>query len=366
MVDELTLSNGAERPAVPVVDERALQILFDAMPCGVWVAAHDGRCVYVNPAAAALLGREDILQHDDGGLAGLQDVAGHTVPAEDGPLARALRGEASDGVQLTVSRTDAGSDRSVRLIFAPLRQPNGAIVGAIVSASDRTPESQIERARDDFLASVAHDLRSPLTTIRGAAQLVLRRLQGPGQDVAALEKLLQTINSATGRLNRMLETLMDSARLARGGLSLQCTSTDIAALAAEVVAHHQQESQRHQVALIAPAAPLQGNWDPALLERAVENLVGNAVKYSPDGDTVRLTVRDQGIGIPATALPYIFDRFYRANSSPLHDIEGNGLGLFAVRGIVAAHGGRITAHSVEGEGTEMIVRLPKEPDECTK
>src|SRR5439155_13131411 len=164
---------------------------------------------------------------------------------------------------------------------------------------------------------------SPLTTIRGSAQLALRWARREGGATEALQHILANIDAASGRLNRMLETLLDSARLARGGLALQRAPTDLVALVEEVVEHHRLESPRHRFVIEKPDETLVGDWDAALLERAIENLVGNAVKYSPqggevtvicadEGERVRLSVRDQGVGIPAGALPYIFNQFYRA------------------------------------------------------
>jgi signal transduction histidine kinase len=358
-------------------------VLFDNLPDGVWIADTDGQIVYMNPAATLLLGLPQGAPVEAAAAeqALLRDRAGQELPPEERPLARALRGESGSGLDLVLARPSRGDGEDLHLgvSFAPLRTEDGTIAGAIVYASDRTVQHRIERTRDDFLASVSHDLRSPLTAIRGSAQLALRwaQRQLPEEQGQLLHRSLGTIDAAAARLNRMLETLLDSARLERGGLAPQCVPTDLVSLAREVLEHYEREARRHRFLLDAPAEPLVGTWDPALLERALENLVGNAVKYSPnggevavgcgaEGDWVRFSVRDQGVGIPESALPFIFNQFYRAKNTRFGEIEGNGLGLFAVQGIVAAHGGTIDARSVEGEGTEMTVRLPREPDGCAQ
>src|SRR5207249_2676087 len=160
---------------------------------------------------------------------------------------------------------EASEQLDLRISFAPLRRDD-QVVGAILYAADRTAQTRIERTRDDFLASAAHDLRSPLTAIRGSAQLALRWAQRDLPPGSPLLRPLANIDAAANRLNRMLETLLDSARLARAGLIVQRAPTDLIALIEEVVEHHRRESPRHQFVVEAPAEPLAGEWDAALLE----------------------------------------------------------------------------------------------------
>ncbi len=363
--------------ALATVGQSFLSALFDALPDAVWVADSTNTIVYVNPAGRTLL---DLAEDAPAAsvsdrLEPLLDSDGQPLAADERPIERALRGESGLALPLRVPREHGDDDLHLRLTFAPLRDAGGTISGAVVYAGDRTEQYRIERVRDDFLASVAHDLRSPLTAIRGSAQLALRAMRQETLNREPLDRSLHMIDAAAGRLNRMLETLMDSARLERGALALQCVPTDLVALVQEVIEHHQQESRRHLFTLIAPGEPLVGSWDPALLERAVENLVGNAVKYSPnggeititcadEGEQIRLSVQDHGVGIPAAGVPHIFNRFYRARNAGFGMIEGNGLGLFAVKGIISSHGGSIAVQSVEGEGTEVHVRLPREAQGC--
>jgi len=357
------------RPQSALDCSGAAAALLDRAPFGAWIVDESGTLRYMNAAGAALL---DVAPDDLTGatqrLQMLTDLDGNPLPPEELPIARALHGEARDNLRYRVRR-ETGPDRFLGFSLTPLA------MGALICASDRTADRDLERARDDFLASVAHDLRSPLTSIRGSAQLALRWVRrNITQDAELLNKCLANIDQAADRLNRMLQTLMDSARIQQGRLVLQRGPTDLVALVKEVVDHYRLESSKHRFVIDAPKTPIIGQWDAALLERAVENLIGNAVKYSPGGGEIavvcrvesgeaRLVVRDQGVGIPAEALPYIFERFYRANRATLGEIEGNGLGLFAVRGIVTAHGGTITARSEEGKGTEMTVRLPLAPVE---
>jgi signal transduction histidine kinase len=361
---------------LPSLEPAMLDLLFGAMAEAVCVATRQGDIAYANAAAYALLGAPaGDAEALAGRLGSLRGPDGEAIAPEGEPLVRALHGEAAQGLWFLLPGEDGAESLQVALAYAPLRSEAQRTVGALLIIRDRTLEWRIERTRDDFLASVAHDLRSPLTAIRGTAQLALRHLQRQAIDTGALERALRTIDSASERLNRILATMLDTARLERGAMVLQCAPTDLNALIEEVIEFYRRESTRHQFAVQAPPRPVIGLWDAALLERALENLLSNAVKYSPnggevvvrcweEGETVRLMVRDQGVGIAATALPRIFDRFYRAQNAGFGEIEGTGIGLFAVRGIVVAHGGSISARSVVGEGTEMLVVLPREAGEC--
>lgn len=229
------------------------------------------------------------------------------------------------------------------------------------------------RVRDDVLASAAHDLKNPLTAIRAALQLLRRRITREAP--AAAERLLDPIDkaeTASGRMLGLLDELLDATRLQLGQpLELNPVPVDLAQLAGEVAAAHQLQAQRHRIELEAQAAP-QGSWDRVRIERVLSNLVGNAVKYSPQGGRVTVVVRteqdaagawavaevrDEGIGIPPADLARVFDRFHRA-SNVVGRIAGTGVGLASARRIVEQHGGSIGVSSVEGEGSAFTVRLP--------
>ena len=208
----------------------ALAALFDLAPFGAWIAGAAGALSYMNPAAAELL---ELAPGDLTGqaakLALLCDQNGRPLHAGDLPLSRALRGESAENVSFRLGRGDA-DDVYLGFSYGPTRDG-----GAYVRAGDRTAERQLERARDDFLAAVAHDLRSPLTSIRGSAQLARRWATRNAVEAELLEKCLANIETAAGRLNRMLQTLMDSARVERGGLVLQPAPTDLVSIVNDVV-----------------------------------------------------------------------------------------------------------------------------------
>jgi signal transduction histidine kinase len=230
------------------------------------------------------------------------------------------------------------------------------------------------RARDETLATISHDLRTPLTSIRGLAQLLQRRLaRGAALSTEELTDRLERIEEQTALMARMIDDLLDVARIEAGRpLELHRESCDLVALAQKTAADVQRTTDRHRLQVVAEAQPIVGAVDCARLERVLLNLLTNAVKYCPDGGDVDLTlrperrsdgdwailaVRDGGIGIPPADLPRIFERFYRA-SNVGDQLRGTGLGLAGAQQIVEQHGGEINVASDPGVGTTFTVRLP--------
>jgi PAS domain S-box-containing protein len=226
------------------------------------------------------------------------------------------------------------------------------------------------RTRDEFLSSASHDLKNPLAAIKGLAQLLQRRAaRGEIVDFEQVKDGLTRIDTATTKMTAIVDELLDIAKLQMGRpLDLERRPMDLIGAARAVANEQQQQSRRHTITVEAPEDHLLGAWDPVRVERVLGNLVSNAVKYSPAGGTITVSVRqedgwavidvlDHGIGIPAADLPYIFERF-RRGSNVIGRIDGTGIGLAATRHIVEQHGGSITAESVEGSGTRFTVRLP--------
>jgi signal transduction histidine kinase len=251
---------------------------------------------------------------------------------------------------------------------------------ATIQARMQAEESRaaVERAirsRDEYFAAASHDLRNPLTAILGAAQLLSRRLAEVDlPDADRLRHRAGIIESAANRMARLIAGLLDLARLEGGRpLDLDLAPTDLATLTSRVVAETQHAHDRYPIHLAADGALL-GEWDASRLERAIVNLLDNAVKYSPDGGEVQvsirrderdgkpcavLTVQDRGMGIPPEDLPHIFDQF-RRGSNVVGQVRGTGLGLAGVRQIVAEHGGTVEVESEVGVGTKVTIALPTE------
>jgi signal transduction histidine kinase len=227
------------------------------------------------------------------------------------------------------------------------------------------------RTREAFLAALAHDLKTPLTASMGYAQLLRRGVTRAGRPTAARQladwATIVEVNAA--RAAALLDELVDIARLEAGhGLDLDRRPVNLVALARRAAAEHQRDAERHRFAVEAPEPELIGAWDVARLARVLDNLLGNAVKYSPDGGEIAvrvwrdgewaaLSVADRGLGVPEADRSRIFERFERGRNVDGR-ISGSGVGLAFVRQVVEQHGGTVAVESEEGVGSTFTVRLP--------
>ncbi|MCX6023721.1 MAG: ATP-binding protein, partial [Chloroflexi bacterium] len=245
----------------------------------------------------------------------------------------------------------------------------GRIAGAVNVAQDITRRKSVEQLKDEFLSLAAHELKTPLTSVRGYSQLLLRRAARGQSGMSEQEMgLVQTIDERSRYMDRLINELLDVSRIETGRLALQLERLDLAALLRRGLDHQRALRPEARFQAAFGDEPLWGVWDGGRLEQVFTNLLDNAANYSPVGAaiTVRLavcggeakaSVSDQGIGIPAADLPRLFERHYRAsNVGPTP--SGLGLGLYLTRQIVERHGGRITVASVEGCGSTFSVALP--------
>ena len=223
---------------------------------------------------------------------------------------------------------------------------------------------QIEELREEFLATLVHDLRQPTATIKGHQQLVLRGLAAPVPDIARTRDLLGRAQAQSDRLGRLVDQLADASRVALGRLEVRPARHDLLALLHNVVKQLEPASvSRIQVDVSPDTLDTHGEFDAELVERVVANLLSNAVKYSPpnspihmalaeQGDALHLSIRDIGIGLTPDEIATLFKRYSRARGAVEQGVQGLGLGLFLSRGVVEAHGGRIWAESAgKGQGT---------------
>jgi signal transduction histidine kinase len=229
----------------------------------------------------------------------------------------------------------------------------------------------VEREREEFLATIVHETRQPLTLIGGNLQLAERALHRDEPDIARATRNLRGANAATARLRAMIDTLVDSSRVALGGLQLRQDTNDLRMVLDQAVRHMDEDAAGRVRVEAAADLDATGWWDADRLVQVVSNLLTNAVKYDPgaspitvllagDATTLTLQVRDRGLGIRQEELPRLFKRYSRTSNVADAQIEGLGLGLYLCRGIVEAHGGRIWAESPGvGQGSTFTVELPR-------
>lgn len=232
-------------------------------------------------------------------------------------------------------------------------------------------------ARNAFLSSVSHDLKTPLTSIKGNAQMLQLRIKrgalSSPQDVTRLQQGLETIENSVKKMRTMIDDLLDLAQLQAGQkLEFDTSEENFVALVERVVQEQQVTTTKHQLLFQPVVSELLVSVDETRLERVVGNLLNNAIKYSPIGGTITislfqeliensgwavLALQDQGIGIPAADLPHIFEPFRRADNSK-GKIQGTGVGLTSAAQIIEQHAGTITVESEEGVGTLFTIRIP--------
>jgi PAS domain S-box-containing protein len=272
--------------------------------------------------------------------------------------------ERAPAFETIVQRGD-GSETEVeaRYDFVMRDSQRVAMVSIIRDISERRA---LERLQQEFIAMVSHDLRNPLTGIKGRAQLMRRRKT---YDDRAIEAILAQVDQQ----ERLIDDLLEVSRLEAGGLVLERSPWDLVQEARAAAEQAQVQTDSHTIRFEAPSEAIDGVWDRSRLDRVFANLLTNAVKYSPAGGEIvmrierrgheaRVSVQDQGVGIAAEALPHLFDRFYRVPGSPAGDAPGLGLGLYIARQLVEAHGGRIWVESDgEGRGSTFRFALPIAP-----
>lgn len=274
-------------------------------------------------------------------------------------LREAMRGTATEPTEITID------ERTLLITVRPL--PDG---GAVLAMMDLTTRRRLETIRRDFVANVSHELKTPLTIISGFAET----LRDSEVDEEDRQRFLQTIESNTRRMQRIVDDLLDLSRYESGGWRPNVVSNDLAGVVSDVFTSCSRTAAAKGVTLAfeAPAEARRVDADPTALRQVLGNLVENAVRYTSDGRiavraqaigtrgvTVRVT--DTGSGIPPEHLPRIFERFYRVDAGRSREQGGTGLGLAIVRHLVEAHGGSVHAESAVGRGTTISVYFPSLP-----
>ena len=349
--------------------EATLRSILDNMVDGVYVIDRDARLTFTNRAGAQLVGmqserdRTPVLD-----LANMLQLAHHDgslMQPNEVPILRALAGEIVSSVDMIARDLDHGRATYLRVSAAPIQDERGAIAGAVAVAINVTRETELERLKEQFLQVVAHELKTPITIVKGYADL-LRTMRA---DVEAQQQpLLDALVAGADRVDRLVTDLLISWQLQRGVLELTIErDVDLVEIVEQLIARVEPATS-HRVTLEA-ARPVRAAVDRELFGKVVLNLLDNALRYSEPGDPVAVrigldgrfayvSVTDQGIGIPGEKRAHVFEPFFRAHADTPYDTGGIGLGLYIARAIVLLHGGTIDVATEEDQGSTFRFTVP--------
>lgn len=357
-----------EAAAAIAAAQRRLRAILDSVAEGVFGVDIGGHITFVNPAAARMFGRqtEELLGQRLHELAHYRYPDGRPYPWEACPTYITLVGGEPRLVSDEVFWRPDGTSFPVEYRSAPIIQ-DGVVIGAVVTFSDITDRREIERLKDEFISVVSHELRTPLTSIRGSLGLLASGALGELPERGA--SMLKIAASNTDRLVRLVNDILDLERIASGRAVMDIRDTPASQMLEAAIEAVRGSAERASVTLELECDDTEVRVDSDRIVQVLVNLLGNAIKFSSDGDTVTLQasgeddyfhirVIDNGRGIPADHLERIFDRFEQVDASDARQKGGTGLGLAIARSIVDLHGGTIWAESEVGSGTTFHVRLP--------
>ncbi len=340
----ISLANAELYQRVAVEREQSVAILANIAD-GIVAVDRDGLVVLWNRAAEEITGVP------------ASEAVGRT-PAQ--VLQRELESDAGDGNRL-VAIPRGGEDVWLSLSEAVMRDPSGGVAGRIFAFRDISAEYVVEQMKSDFVSTVSLELRTPLTSIYGFAETLLR------DDVSFSDTerhvFLEYIARESEGLTATVDALLNVARIDTGNLAVTLEPTDVGALVGDVIRIASSSENGHRFVADVNGDPCTANADPEKLRQVLDQLVSNAVKYSPGGgtvtvsalrrtDAIEVAVLDEGVGIPTSEQDRIFSKFYKPAGG-----RGAGLGLFIARGLVREMGGRMWVESEEGHGSRFVFEL---------
>jgi two-component system phosphate regulon sensor histidine kinase PhoR len=370
-----------------------LATVINSIAEGVVLVNREGRLVLANQSAMELLSVERIPVEqslsDMADFYSIRDLEGAPLPVDSLPLARALSGEIFHDYRV-LTRGASGQDTVLSFSGAPVYDDENNVDGAVAIFRDVTTSQKLERAKDDFLAVAAHELRSPLAAVRGYTDLLVRREQRRSDEDSPELRGLTILAQQVTHMLRMVDNILDVSRIDAGQVSLQTQPVNLVALAEQVIEQQRPTAGDRTLVLESDQPELTIECDSLRIRQVLTNLVGNAIRYSPPltqvavqlsvepaasiatrhpsytialpaaapEPQVLISVHDQGAGISDDQLGRLFRRYSRGRE---RRGEGLGLGLYLSREFVARHGGEIWAESREGQGSTFYVTLPLSP-----
>jgi two-component system phosphate regulon sensor histidine kinase PhoR len=348
-----------DKEMVQRFETRTLRQILDRLPFGVLRVGHDQRVSYANAFSAELLGRS------------AEDLVGTplTVAVGEEAVARAAAGIGTRSGAVSLDRNRGQDDHQITLRFLILPPDQGSGGETLITIQDVSHLQEAERARDNFLYHVTHEFRTPLTNIQAYTETLTKQ---EFDDEQTRKECYNVIVSETRRLSRLVEDILNVSQLEVGSARLEMGDVDLLRLMRQTVQDNLGAADEKGIDLtlkLPPKVP-KIRADKQRVAVLLNNLIGNAIKYTPHGQrvdvvlrvtdrAVEISVTDTGIGIEPADQPHVFDKFYRAANDSVQAVSGSGLGLAIAREVARLHGGDIQLESEPGTGSTFVVQLPK-------
>lgn len=358
-------------------EKSRLATLIEKSTSGIMILDASRRVALINQPLAVMLDIEpqDAIGQPGGSVLALDNVRGDDLLEFEDYLDTLTEGGlACEG---EINRPDH-KQIVVSVTYTPLFDEDKRLVNIIATIHDITRFRAEEEIKNTFTSIISHELKTPVALIKGYAQTLAR--PDAEWDINTARQGLAIIEEEADRLEALIDNLLDVSRIQASGIMLDYSYVDLGKLAHRVAEAYQMQTDDHQIEVDVPE-DLPAIWgDGERLRQVLTNLMGNAIKYSPDGGLIRIGIwtdtapdsgeprlvvylADQGIGIPEDELPHIFDRFYRVDSSLRRRTAGAGLGLFLCKAIIEAHGGQIWVRTDRSKGTTFFFSLPLQMDQ---
>jgi two-component system phosphate regulon sensor histidine kinase PhoR len=279
--------------------------------------------------------------------------------------------EVAEEISLPASPA-SDEERIYQAQTALVKDESGEAIGAVAIFNDITEIRSVDRMKTAFVSTVSHELRTPLTSIKGFISTLLADAEGYYDHATQLE-FYQIIDTECDRLTRLISDLLNVSRIEAGrALDLNPKPVQLPALVEKIATAQKSYTDRHNIKVDLDEDLPVIVADEDKVDQILTNLTNNAIKYSPkggevtisgrrDGDGVAISISDQGMGIPKDHLPRIFDRFHRVDNRDTREVGGTGIGLYLVKHLVEAHGGKIWVESEIGKGSTFTFTLPSKP-----
>lgn len=348
--------------------ERRFQTILDTMAEGIGIIDKTGQLTYANSMAQRILGlsQSEIKErtYDDPKWQNLR-IDGSPLPQDEHPMSIMMNtGMAVYDYEIAVQPPEA-ERLYISINAAPIiDQDTGEVTGGIGTFMDVTNRRKLMQQKDEFISVASHELKTPVTSLIAAVQLLERMKDNPKPEI--MVKLIEQSNKSLKKLNSLIKDLLNTTRISEGQLHLRKTEFTIAEMVSDCC-QHVRATGKHRIVLNGDL-DLKIFADEQQVIQVMVNLVNNAVKYAPDSEMIyitvegerhqaKITVRDEGPGIEPSKLPHLFDRYYRADYSGIQ-CSGLGLGLYISAAIIRKHGGEIGVDSILGEGSRFWFTLP--------